>query len=265
LEYYGRYEIMEVLNVKNLKKVYGSKFGGVKYTALDELDLKVNTGEFVGIMGPSGSGKTTFLNVISTIDKPTAGSVLIDGMDITKLKEPNLSKFRREKLGFIFQDFNLLDNMTLKENIVLPLALSKTPYATIEERLKEITTKLGISEILNKHPYEVSGGQKQRAAAARAIISKPTLILGDEPTGALDSKASKELLNSLQFINENNNATILMVTHDSFAASYCKRVVFIKDGKLFNEIYKGDMARKEFYQKILKVLSVMGGDIDDAI
>ena len=256
---------MEVLNIENLKKVYGSKFGGVKYTALDNIGLKVNAGEFVAIMGPSGSGKTTLLNVISTIDKPTAGTVLIDGKDITKLKEPNLSTFRREKLGFIFQDFNLLDNMTLKENIVLPLALAKAPYDLIIERLQEITTKLGINEILNKHPYEVSGGQKQRAAAARAIISNPTLILADEPTGALDSKSSKELLSALQYLNEKNNATILMVTHDSFAASFCKRVIFIKDGKLFNEIYKGDTLRKEFYQKLLKVLAVMGGDTDDSI
>jgi putative ABC transport system ATP-binding protein len=256
---------MEVLNITRLKKVYGSKFGGVKYTALDNIDLKVKEGEFVAIMGPSGSGKTTLLNVISTIDKPTAGTVLIDGKDITKLKEPHLSAFRREKLGFIFQDFNLLDNMTLKENIVLPLALSKTPYSTIQKRLQDITSKLGISEILNKHPYEVSGGQKQRAAAARAIISNPTLILGDEPTGALDSKSSKELLNALQYLNEKNSATILMVTHDSFAASFCKRVIFIKDGKLFNEIYKGDTPRKEFYQKLLKVLAVMGGDTDDII
>ena len=256
---------MEVLNIENLKKVYGSKFGGVKYTALDNIDLKVQQGEFVAIMGPSGSGKTTFLNVVSTIDKPTSGTVLIDGKDVTKLKEPQLSAFRREKLGFIFQDFNLLDNMTLKENIVLPLALAKTPYDLIEKRLQEITTKLGINEILNKHPYEVSGGQKQRAAAARAIISNPSLILGDEPTGALDSKSSKELLNALQYLNDKNNATILMVTHDSFAASFCKRVIFIKDGKLFNEIYKGDMARKDFYLKLLKVLAVMGGDTDESI
>ncbi|WP_138206032.1 ABC transporter ATP-binding protein [Haloimpatiens lingqiaonensis] len=256
---------MEVLNIQNLKKVYGSRFGGVKYTALDNIDLKVNEGEFVGIMGPSGSGKTTFLNVISTIDKPTSGKVEIDGRDISQLKEPHLSAFRRDKLGFIFQDFNLLDNMTLKENIVLPLALANTSYDEIQKRLKEITSKLGISEVLNKHPYEVSGGQKQRAAAARAIISNPSLILGDEPTGALDSKSSKELLSAMQYLNEKNKATILMVTHDTFAASYCKRVIFIKDGKLFNEIYKGDMSRKDFYQKLLKVLSVIGGDIDENI
>lgn len=255
---------MEVLNIKNLKKVYGSKFGGMKYTALDDINLKVEEGELIAIMGPSGSGKTTFLNVISTIDKPTSGSVLIDGNDITKLKEPSLSFFRREKLGFIFQDFNLIDTMTLKENIVLPLALSKTPYEIIKKRLEDISTKIGIKEILDKHPYEVSGGQKQRAAALRAIITEPSLVLADEPTGALDSKASKELLKCLEDLN-NNNATILMVTHDAFAASYCKRVVFIKDGKLFNEIYRGDMPRKNFYNNILKVLSVIGGDTNDFV
>lgn len=251
---------IQVLDIQNLKKVYGSKFGGVKYTALEDINLKVETSEFVGIMGPSGSGKTTFLNVISTIDKPTSGSVFIDGKDITNLKEPSLSSFRRKKLGFIFQDFNLLDTMTLKENIVLPLALAKTPYEVIKNRLKDISTKLGIDDILDKHPYEVSGGQKQRAAAARAIITNPSLVLADEPTGALDSKSSKELLNCLEYLNDNNKATILMVTHDAFAASYCKRVIFIKDGKLFNEIYRGDMARKDFYQNILKILSVIGGD-----
>lgn len=256
---------MEVLNIKNLRKVYGSKFGGVTYTALDDINLTVNNGEFVGIMGPSGSGKTTFLNVISTIDKPTSGHVLIDGKDVTKLKEPNLSYFRREKLGFIFQDFNLLDNMTLKENIVLPLSLSKVPYQIITNRLKNISVKLGIDDILSKHPYEVSGGQKQRAAAARAIITEPSLVLADEPTGALDSKSSKELLNCLEYLNEKNQATILMVTHDALAASYCKRVIFIKDGKLFNEIYRGEMLRKDFYQNILKILSVIGGDIDDIV
>jgi len=255
--------MVEVLKIQNLRKVYGSKFGGVKYTALDDINLNVENGEFVAIMGPSGSGKTTFLNVISTIDKPTSGSVLINGADITKLKEPNLSKFRREKLGFIFQDFNLLDTMTLKENIVLPLALSRTPYHTIKTKLQDISVKLGINDLLNKYPYEVSGGQKQRAAAARAIITEPSLILADEPTGALDSKASKELLGCLESLNNKNNATIIMVTHDAFAASYCKRIIFIKDGKLFNEIYKGDKPRKDFYQNILKVLSVIGGTTDD--
>ena len=253
----------EVLKIENLRKVYGSKFGGVKYTALDDINLKVENGEFVAIMGPSGSGKTTFLNVISTIDKPTSGSVIIHGDDITKLKEPNLSKFRREKLGFIFQDFNLLDTMTLKENIVLPLALAKTPYKIIKTKLQDISIKLGISDILSKYPYEVSGGQKQRAAAARAMITEPSMVLADEPTGALDSKSSKELLGCLEGLNDKNKATILMVTHDAFAASYCKRIIFIKDGKLFNEIYKGDKSRKDFYQNILKILSVIGGGADD--
>lgn len=256
---------MEVLKVENVKKVYGSRFGGIKYTALNDINIKVESGEFVGIMGPSGSGKTTFLNVISTIDKPTSGRVIIEGRDITTLKEPYLSDFRRKKLGFVFQDFNLLDTMTLRENIVLPLALSKTPYSTIEKRLSDISRKLGIDDVLKKYPYEVSGGQKQRAAAARAIITQPSLILADEPTGALDSKSSKELLNSFEYLNDKNNATILMVTHDAFAASYCKRIIFIKDGRLFNEIYRGEMTRKDFYQNILRILTVIGGDNDDTI
>lgn len=258
-------ENIKVLSTHNLKKVYGSKLGGIKYTALNDINLEVEKSEFVGIMGPSGSGKTTFLNVISTIDKPTSGSVIIDGNDITKLKEPNLSSFRRKNLGFIFQDFNLLDNMTLKENIVLPLALAKTSYDVIKNRLNYISIKLGIDNILNKYPYEVSGGQKQRAAAARAIITEPAMILADEPTGALDSKSTKELLSCLEYLNDKKMATILMVTHDAFAASYCKRVIFIKDGTLFNEIYRGDMSRKDFYQNILKILSVIGGDSNDTI
>ncbi|WP_434302193.1 ABC transporter ATP-binding protein [Clostridium botulinum] len=253
---------MEVLKVNNLRKVYASKFGRLKYTAIDDINLEIEKGEFTAIMGPSGSGKTTFLNVISTIDKPTSGNVFIEGQDITKLKEPNLSYFRRKKLGFIFQDFNLLDNMTLKENIVLPLILMKVSYETIQKRLESISYKLGIKEILNKHPYEVSGGQKQRVAAARAIITEPSLILADEPTGSLDSKSSKELLNYLKSLND-SGTTILMVTHDAFAASYCKRVIFIKDGKLFNEIYRGDMEKRNFYQNIIRILSVIGGGADD--
>lgn len=254
---------MEVLNIQNLTKVYGSKYGKMKYPALRGINLKVESGEFLAIMGPSGSGKTTFLNNISTIDTPTSGKVFINGTDITHLKEPHLSAFRRSKLGFIFQDFNLLDTMTLKENIVLPLALSRVPYRVINQRLSDISEKLGIDKILDKYPYEVSGGQKQRAAAARAIITKPALVLGDEPTGALDSKASKELLNCLGNLNVENNATIIMVTHDAFAASYCKRIIFIKDGTLYNELYRGDQSRKSFYQKILQVLSAIGGGSDD--
>lgn len=253
---------VEVLNIQNLSKIYGSRLGGIKYTALKEIDLTVESGEFVGIMGPSGSGKTTLLNVVSTIDRPTSGRVLIEGQDITRLREPGLSRFRRDKLGFIFQDFNLLDTMTIKENIVLPLALAKRPYRQINESLLLIAKNLGIADILAKYPFEVSGGQKQRAAAARAMITRPALILADEPTGALDSKSSKELLGCLGALNENSHATILMVTHDAFAASYCRRIIFIKDGGLFNEIYRGETPRKDFYQKILQILSVIGGDVN---
>jgi putative ABC transport system ATP-binding protein len=216
-------------------------------------------------MGPSGFGKTTLLNVISTIDRPTSGSVLIEGQDITTLREPLLSDFRRNRLGFLFQDFNLLDTMTLQENIVLPLALSRVAHGVIMEKLREISTSLGIDDVLGKRPYEVSGGQKQRAAAARAIITSPALVLADEPTGALDSKSARELMACLGRLNEQNNATILIVTHDAFTASYCRRIVFIKDGMLFNELYRGDVPRKNFYQSILQVLSVMGGGNGDAL
>lgn len=256
---------MEVLSTRNLTKVYGSKYGGVKYPALGGINLTVQKGEFLGIMGPSGSGKTTLLNVISTIDRPTSGSVFIEGEDITKLVEPALSSFRRNRLGFVFQDFNLLDTMTLRENIVLPLALSKMPYGKIKEKLSAINDALGIGDVLDKHPYEVSGGQKQRAAAARAIITDPALMLADEPTGALDSKSSRELLSCLSRLNEQNGATIFIVTHDAFAASFCKRIVFIKDGCLFNELYRADQSRKSFYQRIMQVLSVMGGGNDDVV
>lgn len=250
-----------VLVAKNLKKVYGSR--GNAYTALDNINLEIKEGEFVGIMGPSGAGKTTLLNIISTIDKPTSGIVTVDNDDITKMNEDKLSSFRRDKLGFIFQDFNLLDTLTLKENIVLPLALAKVSLKEIEKKLSQVADNLGISEILNKYPYEVSGGQKQRAAAARAIITTPKLILADEPTGALDSKSSTELLQALSDLNENNKATIMMVTHDSFAASYCKRILFIKDGVLYTELVKGGNTRKEFFKKILDVLAAMGGRLDD--
>lgn len=250
---------MNVLNVKNLMKIYDTRFGGNKCTALNDVDMTVSQGEFVGIMGPSGAGKTTLLNIIATIDIPTSGSVTIGDMNIVKLREPELSTFRREKLGFIFQDFNLLDTLTIKENIILPLVLSKVKVKEIEERLSEVVSSLGILDILQKFPYEVSGGQKQRAAAARAIITKPELILADEPTGALDSKSSRELLQCLYDLNDNKKATILLVTHDPFAASYCKRIIFIKDGNLFTEITKSG-SRKQFFDKILEVLSTLGGD-----
>lgn len=250
----------EVLTARSLKKIYGSR--GNVYTALRDLDLNIKEGEFVGIMGPSGAGKTTLLNIISTIDKPSSGTVTIDGENIVEMNEEKLSVFRRNKLGFIFQDFNLLDTLTVKENIVLPLALSKVKLSEIDKRLKEVSTSLGIMDILNKYPYEISGGQKQRTAAARAIISKPALVLADEPTGALDSKSSAELLQALSDLNEKHSATIMMVTHDAFAASYCKRIIFIKDGLLFAELVRGG-SRREFFQKILDVLKTLGGGLTD--
>ncbi len=250
----------DVVTAKNLKKVYGSR--GNVYTALQDIDLKIKEGEFVGIMGPSGAGKTTLLNIISTIDKPSSGTVNIDGEDIVKMNEDKLSVFRRNKLGFIFQDFNLLDTLTVEENIVLPLALSNVNLVEIKKRLREVSVGLGIEDILSKYPYEISGGQKQRTAAARAIINKPTLILADEPTGALDSKSSSELLQILSDLNEKNTATIMMVTHDAFAASYCKRIIFIKDGLLFTELVRGG-SRKEFFQRILDVLKTLGSGLTD--
>ncbi|RKD22176.1 putative ABC transport system ATP-binding protein [Caminicella sporogenes DSM 14501] len=251
-----------ILDVKDLKKVYGSR--GNTYTALCGISLQIREGEFVGIMGPSGAGKTTLLNIISTIDKPTSGVVTIDGKDILRMNENKLSLFRRDKLGFIFQDFNLLDTLTVKENILLPLAIAKINPKKIEKKVNKVASILGIADILNKYPYEISGGQKQRTAAARAIINEPKLILADEPTGALDSKSSTELLQALSDLNENNKATIMMVTHDAFAASYCNRILFIKDGVIFTELVKGE-SRKEFFHKILDVLAVLGGDNDDFI
>ena len=249
-----------VLMAKNLKKVYGSR--GNVYTALHDIDLNIKEGEFVGIMGPSGAGKTTLLNIISTIDKPSSGTVTIGGEDIVKMNEEKLSVFRRNKLGFIFQDFNLLDTLTVKENIVLPLSLSRVNLNELKRRLKEVSSGLGIEDILDKYPYEISGGQKQRTAAARAIINRPALVLADEPTGALDSKSATELLQALSDLNEKDKATIMMVTHDAFAASYCKRIIFIKDGLLFTELYRGG-SRREFFQRILDVLKTLGGGLTD--
>ncbi|MCT4566101.1 MAG: ABC transporter ATP-binding protein [Maledivibacter sp.] len=251
-----------VLVAKNVKKIYGSR--GNIYPAIDDISLEIKEGEFIGIMGPSGAGKTTLLNVVSTIDKPTSGIITIDGDNIVKMNEDKLSSFRRNKLGFIFQDFNLLDTLTIKENIVLPLALTKVNHKEIEKRLNEVAILLGISNILSKYPYEVSGGQKQRTAAARAIINRPKLILADEPTGALDSKSSSELLECLSDLNENNKVTIMMVTHDAFAASYCQRIIFIKDGVLFTELVRGG-SRREFFQKIIDILRALGGDNSDLI
>lgn len=252
-----------VVDAKNIKKVYGTK--GNVFTALDNIDLNVYEGEFVGVMGPSGAGKSTLLNVLATIDQPTSGDIHIDGTNIVNLNEEQLATFRREKLGFIFQDYNLLDTLTVKENIILPLALAKVDVNELEERVHEVTRTFGISQILEKYPYQISGGQKQRTAAARAIVTKPSLLLADEPTGALDSKSATDLLESLKELSEINLATILLVTHDAFAASYCNRVIFIKDGKMFTELVKGKSTRKEFFQKVLDVLSTLGGGLSDTI
>lgn len=255
---------MNILIAEDLKKVYGSKKGGNIYKALDGVSFEIESGEFLGIMGPSGAGKTTLLNMIATIDKPTSGSINIGGEDIVNLKEPGLSIFRRNKLGFIFQDFNLLDTMTLKENIILPSLLSKKDVRKVEKKLEDISAMLGISHLLEKYPYQVSGGEKQRAAAARAMINEPELILADEPTGALDSKSSRELLECMSDLNKNNNATIMMVTHDAFSASYCNRIIFIKDGRIFTEIARSG-SRKNFFNKILDVLSAIGGDVSELL
>ncbi len=246
-----------VLEARNLKKVYGSR--GNLYPALDGIDLQIKEGEFVGIMGPSGAGKTTLLNLVASIDNPTGGSIIIDGDDLLTMDEEQLARFRREKLGFLFQDFNLLDTLTVKENIVLPLALARAAVAEIEAGAERVATLLGIRDILGKYPYEISGGQKQRTAAARAIIHNPRLVLADEPTGALDSRSSAELLQCLADLNQKYATTIMMVTHDAFAASYCRRILFIKDGVLFSELVRGG-TRKDFFHQILDVLAVLGGD-----
>lgn len=251
----------KTLQIKNLKKYYGSKNNITK--AVNDLSFDVEEGEFVAIMGASGSGKTTLLNCISTIDEVTSGNIYIDDKDITELKEKELAKFRRDNLGFIFQDFNLLDTLTISENIALALIINKEDINNIDKRVEEIASKLGISAILTKYPYEVSGGQKQRCACARALINHPELILADEPTGALDSKSSRMLLETMDEMNENLKATILMVTHDSFSASFCKRVLFLKDGKIFNELRRGQKTRKEFFNEILDVLTLLGGDVNN--
>lgn len=252
-----------VLQAKNVRKIYGIK--GNVYTALENISIDIKQGEFTGIMGPSGAGKSTLLNVLSTIDKPTSGEIMISGQKLENMNEQQMSTFRRNKLGFIFQDYNLLDTLTVRENIVLPLALAKRPVKEIEAKLAVISEKFGITDILDKYPSEVSGGQKQRTAASRAIVTSPSLIFADEPTGALDSKSATNLLESLRDLNEQDNATIMMVTHDAFAASFCKRILFIKDGELYTEIYRGSKSRKEFFQKILDVLAKLGGDADDVI
>ena len=254
----------QILEVRDVEKYYGSKGNFTK--ALDDISFSVEAGEFVGIMGASGSGKTTLLNCISTIDRVTCGNILVSGKDVTILKGSRLNKFRREELGFIFQDFNLLDTMTAYENIALALSIQKIPAREIEKRVEEIAEKLDIEDVLKKYPYQMSGGQKQRVASARAVIGNPKLILADEPTGALDSRASRMLLKSFEYLNESMKATILMVTHDAFTASYASRILFIKDVKLFSELRREkEESRKQFFEKIIDVVSLLGGELNDVI
>lgn len=252
-----------ILSVEHMEKYYGNKGNITK--AVDDISFEVEEGEYMGIMGASGSGKTTLLNCISTIDTVTAGHIYIEGNDITTLNSKKLSRFRREKLGFIFQDFNLLDTLTAFENIALALTIIKTPVSQIEPMVLDVAQKLEITEVLRKYPYQMSGGQKQRVASARAIVTRPSLVLADEPTGALDSKSSRMLLESFETLNSMMGATILMVTHDAFAASYCKRILFIKDGKIFNELVKGNQSRKEFFNKIIEVVTLLGGDNNNVL
>lgn len=253
----------KILEVKTVEKYYGNRGNLTK--AINNISFNVYEGEFVGIMGASGSGKTTLLNCISTIDKVTSGHILISGTDVTELRGEKLNKFRREDLGFIFQDFNLLDTLTAYENIALALTIQGKKPKEIDEKIKEVAKTLNITKILNKFPYQMSGGEKQRVASARAIITNPKLILADEPTGALDSKSSRMLLEKLEDLNQSLNATILMVTHDAFTASYCSKIYFIKDGKIFNELVKGNDTRKEFFDKIIDVVTLLGGDLNDAL
>lgn len=258
----NRRKIMEnILNIQNVEKYYGNKDNVTK--ALDNISFRVEKGEFVGIMGPSGSGKTTLLNCISTIDKVTTGSIMIDGEDITRLKSKKLERFRRDKLGFIFQDFNLLDTLTAYENIALALTIAGKKGKEVDELVRNSAKNLGILEVLDKYPYQMSGGQKQRVASARAIVNNPKLILADEPTGALDSKSAKLLLNSIETLNKELEATILMVTHDAFTASYAHRILFIKDGNIFNELVRGEDSRKDFFNKIIDIVTLLGGDSKD--
>ena len=254
---------MEILKIEKMEKYYGNKENITK--AVDNISFSVEKGEFVAIMGASGSGKTTLLNCISTIDRVTSGHIYIDNKDITKIKGESLNKFRREELGFIFQDFNLLDTLTAYENIALALTINKVKPEEIVTRIRKVAKELEIEDVLNKYPYEMSGGQKQRVASARAIVTKPVLILADEPTGALDSKASRMLLEKLENLNDDLKATILMVTHDAFTASYADRIIFIKDGKIFNELIKGQKCRKEFFENIIDVVTLLGGDLNNVI
>lgn len=253
-----------ILKLEQVKKYYGGNTNNI-IKAVDGISMHVDKGGFTAIMGASGSGKTTLLNCISTIDTVTSGHIIVNNQDITQIKDKDFADFRRENLGFIFQDFNLLDTLTIEENISLSLIINKKNPAAIEEKVHILAGKLGIGDILSKFPYEVSGGQKQRCACARALISEPKLVLADEPTGALDSKSSRLLLETMSGINKQMQATILMVTHDPFSASFCERILFLKDGKIFNEISKGEKSRKDFFNEILDILTLLGGEPGNAI
>ncbi|MCI9062577.1 MULTISPECIES: ABC transporter ATP-binding protein [Romboutsia] len=251
----------EILKIDSIEKYYGNKGNILK--AIDDVSFEVQKGEFVGVMGPSGSGKTTLLNVIATIDEVSSGHIYLNGKDLTEINKKEIARFRRENLGFIFQDFNLIDTLTIHENIALALTINKTNKNEIDGKVNSVAKDLGIEEILTKYPYEVSGGQKQRTACARALITNPKLILADEPTGALDSRSTQMLIEMISSLNKDFKATILMVTHDSFTASYCDRILFIKDGKIFTELVRGNNTRKQFFNQILDVVALLGGDVRD--
>ena len=251
----------EVLKISKIEKYYGNKGNIVK--AIDDISFNVKEGEFVGVMGPSGSGKTTLLNMIATIDEVSSGNIYLAGKDLTEINQKDIAKFRRENLGFIFQEFNLLDTLTIQENIALALTINKTKKSDIDGKVLKVAKELGIEKLLAKYPYEVSGGQKQRTACARALVTNPKLILADEPTGALDSKSAQMLIEMMSELNKDLGATILMVTHDSFTASYCDRILFIKDGKIFTELTRGEDSRRQFFNKILDVVALLGGDVRD--
>lgn len=251
----------EILKIDSIEKYYGNKGNILK--AIDDVSFEVQKGEFVGVMGPSGSGKTTLLNVIATIDEVSSGHIYLNGKDLTEINKKEIGRFRRENLGFIFQDFNLIDTLTIHENIALALTINKTNKNEIDGKVNSVAKELGIEEILTKYPYEVSGGQKQRTACARALITNPKLILADEPTGALDSRSAQMLTEMISSLNKDFKATILMVTHDSFTASYCDRILFIKDGKIFTELVRGNNTRKQFFNQILDVVALLGGDVRD--
>lgn len=254
---------MSILQAVRLAKVYGSSRGAAT-RALDSFSLEVKKGRFVGIMGPSGSGKTTLLNLLATTDRPTSGDVFIEGVNTADLSGEELALFRRRRLGFVFQDYNLLDSLSVRENIALPLVLDRQSVHVIDQRVHEVSSQLGIDDLLQRYPYEVSGGQQQRVAVARAIVHQPALVLADEPTGNLDSRSARALMDTFTLINSEAGATIVMVTHDPFAASFCQEVYFIKDGRMYTQMHRGD-GRQQFFQKIIDVLSQMGGGFDEPV